>query len=776
VSWGRCALALGLALLVCARAAGAAESDPLARVEQSLRSAGDRLTLVEREYGQSEDPAEILRLRKNFSDGETQYLLGEYANAAALLYDVVDALIYRNEETYPDALAYLADSLYRQQSWLEARRYYRELLEQRMAKYQQESLLKLIELSDKTSDWSGIDEGYRALVAAGGSLRPEVVYFHAKWLARRPDLADRERIERALEAFRGIGDATEYGPQARYFEGALLVQRGALDEAVAAFEKVLALPALKEAAGAKARIRDLSLLALGRIHFEQGRYGPAVDRYQEVPKDSEAYNDALYELAATWLRLGEYEKALRTTELLLILVEESTIAPEAKLLEANLYLKLKRYAQAQQQFEAISDQYRPVREKIAALVKRENPVSYYDELLQQGEKSLDATQLLPDVARKYVTGRDVGQARVIIGELAQGRQGLDESDAILAKLDAAVENGKLDLFPTLQEGNARAVEVQNTLVRLDAELAALQGRLAEGGAPQQKAALAQARSRRLAVEARAQGALPQTAAQLDTRRHAYLERIAVFERSSLRLGLEIENIKAQLEAAQKWRGRTETQRAAEPDAEREFALQIERDRAIVGGLEQERQSVLRRLEVARAEAPVVAAGGKADDELRGELLAAVQQEATAAQATAALLGPAARAVFERSARAAAQVRELRERADRVRGVIHERAAAKLLSLRSRVEREKLVVAEYKQSVTGIEGGTKQLLGRIAFLSFARVERQFYDLVLKADVGIVDAAWTQKREKTEIITSVENDKRVQLKALQDEFTEVLKEVE
>ena len=796
------AAALCSALLAITQGARAASEDAqaLTRAEDVLRASADRLSLVEREYGQAEDPSDILRLRKNFADGETQYLLGEYANAAALLYDVVDAPIARAEEMWPDALYDLADSLYHLQSWLEARRYYRQLLDEHVGRVQQEALLRLIELSDKTSDWSGIDEFYRQLLATSAELKPEVVYFHAKWLARRPDLADAERIARGLEAFRAIPDNGSYGAQARYFEGALLVQKGDLDAAAAAFERLLALPVVMNAptaaqlaaqagekpqgeaavraeiAARESRIRDLSRMALGRIYFEKGKYALAVDQYEAIQPQSISYNDALYELAATWLKLGEFEKALHTTGLLLVLVEDSPIAPEARLLEANLYLKLRQFVKAQAEFESISDEYRPVREKIAELIKRDNPVSYYEELLQQGDKSLDATLLLPEIARKYVSGRDVGQARVIIGELSAGRQGLGDSEEILRRLEAALQQGKLDLFPTLQEGNARAVEVENSLLRVDGTLASVQSRVVEREAPQLKGALDRARADRLALEARTTGALPETSAAHDERRKAYSDRVEELEKTALRAGLEIENIKAQLEAAQKWRAQTEAQRKADPAAEREFAAAIERDRGVAAQLEDERQALERQLEVAKAQSSAAASGGATDDKLRAALLAAVRKEADAARATAAVLGPEGKVLFARIAPAAEQVLVLRDRAQQVRRIIRERAAAKLLTLRSRLERERNTVADYRKSVEGIDGGTRQLLGRIAFNSFTRVERQFYDLVLKADVGVVDTAWTQKKDRTDAITALENEKRGQLKSLQDEFGEVLKEVE
>ena len=783
------AAALGAALgavLLCralpARAAASpieADEAAVARALQALSASRDRLALVEREYGQPEDPSELLRLRKAFADGETQYLLGEYANAAALLYDVVDGPAYRNEESYPDALLYLADSLYHSQSWLEARRYYRELLAQRIGRYQQESLARMIELSDRTSDWSGIDGDWQALVATGVQLKAELVYLHAKWLARRPDLTDAARIERGLLAFRAIPGSGEYGPQARYFEGALLVQQGALDAAVKTFEGMLALPepAGDAAASARsARIRDQAHLALGRILFEQGKYGPAIDHYQSIAKESDAYTDALYELSACWLKLGELEKALRTTGLLLLLVEDSTAAPEARLLEANLQLRLKRYLKAQQQFAAIADQYRPVHEQIAALIERKDPVSYYDDLLQRGDKSLDATQLLPEVARKYVSGRDVGEARVIIDELKAGRQGIEDSQEIVRKLEAALLEGRLDLFPTLQEGNGRAVEVENALLRIDAQLAAAEGNVALRQAPKLAAPLGQARAARLAIEARAAGALPATSAQVDTRRQASLARVAALEKTLSKLSLDLQNIAAQLEAAQQWRAQTEAARKAPADAEREFAAQIERDRAAVAGLEEARLLATRQLELARAAAVAEASGGRTDDALREELLQAVRREQAAAQATAAALPPREQALFARAAAAGVTIGGLRERAQKVREQIRAQAAARLLLLRSHLDRERNQIADHRRAADSVEGGTRQLLGRIAFDAFARVERQFYDLILKADVGVVDAAWTQKNARTEAITALENERRGQLKALQDEFAEVLREAE
>ena len=71
---------------------------------------------------------------------------------------------------------------------------------------------------------------------------------------------------------------------------------------------------------------------------------------------------------------------------------------------------------------------------------------------------------------------------------------------------------------------------------------------------------------------------------------------------------------------------------------------------------------------------------------------------------------------------------------------------------------------------------KGLVGRIAFDSFRRVRASFYDLVLKADVGVVDVAFTRKQDKTIQIQKLSAQKDRELKALDEEFKEVLKDVD
>ena len=66
--------------------------------------------------------------------------------------------------------------------------------------------------------------------------------------------------------------------------------------------------------------------------------------------------------------------------------------------------------------------------------------------------------------------------------------------------------------------------------------------------------------------------------------------------------------------------------------------------------------------------------------------------------------------------------------------------------------------------------------RIALNSFRRVQDAFYALILKADVGIVDVAWSRKADKSKEIQRLAQEKDRQIRFLDQEFKEVLEEVE
>ncbi|MCY1045016.1 hypothetical protein OV208_27125, partial [Corallococcus sp. bb12-1] len=75
-------------------------------------------------------------------------------------------------------------------------------------------------------------------------------------------------------------------------------------------------------------------------------------------------------------------------------------------------------------------------------------------------------------------------------------------------------------------------------------------------------------------------------------------------------------------------------------------------------------------------------------------------------------------------------------------------------------------------VSTASGDARNLVGRIAYESFRRVRQQFYELVLKADTGTVDVAFSRTQDNAATIQKIAKEKSDALRALDAEFRDVL----
>jgi len=123
-----------------------------------------------------------------------------------------------------------------------------------------------------------------------------------------------------------------------------------------------------------------------------------------------------------------------------------------------------------------------------------------------------------------------------------------------------------------------------------------------------------------------------------------------------------------------------------------------------------------------------------------------------------------------------QLAALQQRTAAAQAALNERVRLKGAEIREKVVAEARLLDGYGKDVGTVSGDAQQLVGRMAYDSFRRVRRQFYDLVLKADVGVVDTAFTRKQSQTSGIQKVASQKEEELRALDEDFQPVLKDVD
>ena len=476
------------------------------------------------------------------------------------------------------------------------------------------------------------------------------------------------------------------------------------------------------------------------------------------------------------VRAGDYQGAKNATDILLIVAPDSTLAPDAQILQGHLLLKLKRYGDATETYNGVINTYAPVRDELDALLNvNRDPVAYFDNLLLRNERNLDVNALLPPVALKWATTQsEVRDALTVVKAMEDGRRGVNEGQTLADRILKTLGERGMEAFPALQEGYTRADAVSNALVSAEGSLTSIESQLVAPVLTQEeKAQLAALRAGDATAKSQL-ASLPTDNAAVASRRQAMQEKVDLLDKEAFQLGYELQSMNAVLAAVQKWVVDTRGQRKSTAADEKAFQERVRTEQQSARALEKEIASVRAELADARAKVDTAVAG---EEQLRAEVISVESQaHQIIAQAEPRLTDATALALIARAHATRAQLDAIAKRNEAAKAALLARVRKKGDEIRDKVLAEQLLLQQYNGDVTRASGEAGQLVGRIAFDSFRRVRGQFYDLVLKADVGVVDVAFTRKRDKTSDIQKTAAAKDHELKALDEEFKEVLKEAD
>jgi hypothetical protein len=108
------------------------------------------------------------------------------------------------------------------------------------------------------------------------------------------------------------------------------------------------------------------------------------------------------------------------------------------------------------------------------------------------------------------------------------------------------------------------------------------------------------------------------------------------------------------------------------------------------------------------------------------------------------------------------------------GRIDEILTDRLKDITSALGDEKAHVVAYRETLNGYQGESADVGGGVVADNFKAVANRFYNIVVRADVGIIDVAWALKDSATRESNRLVAERKRELKLLDDEFKEVLKE--
>lgn len=713
-------------------------------------------------------------VEERLTDGELFFRLRDYVRASVILTDIVEN--YPAHNAFPDALFLLAESLFKANDYLGARARYRTIIERaddaKFRPYVQRALGRLIEIAIHIRDFDGVDEYFARL----SKLPPSEVeaatnYFRAKYLYSRAigeaegaqgavqsGRVDQQGLEQARVAFEAVNERSPYYAQARYFIGVIYLLRGQLGPAATAFERVSALtPDTEE----RRRVVELADLAVGRLHYELDRLDAAIDAYQRVPRSSPLFDSALYEIAWVYIRMGDSTRAERALEVLSVAVPDSPHIPDGKLLRGNLLLRDGHFKGATQVFGDVSAQFGPVRDELdRVLAQHEDVRAYFQQVVRDNLDVFDASAFLPAQALRWASSDgDMQRAMSTISDLAQARQLVAETEDVVARLNGALSSpNPVNVFADLRNQRERTTTLRNRLSRVRRDLASLDAEATGQGS----AELSQVRARRRELERSLVGS-PTAQDQIAARSLRVTSQFGVLSKQLSRLEVDLLGMEARIAATERFIA--DTMQGRDPQAMEAVHNELATQKLAVAEYRKRIEELTLQIETGRLQVGVGDQDFEREAQLRQEHAALVEREHQILKSLGVRLDGRVEQGFRRVAQVELQL-DLDDQ--RVETVVVERVR----EMRTVLDDEDGKLDGYRQRLSELEGESEVVVGGIALDNFRKVQKRFYDLVLRADVGIIDVSWAVREEHRMRAETLTRERARSIKALEDEYRDIM----
>jgi len=413
-------------------------------------------------------------------------------------------------------------------------------------------------------------------------------------------------------------------------------------------------------------------------------------------------------------------------------------------------------------FDEVSKQFGPVREELdRMLAAHDDSMAYFKQLVRNNLEIFDASAFLPAGARRWSTPEgDMDRAMETLRDLSQARELVRDTGNIVERLDAALSVPNLvAVFKDLRLQREQTVVLRNRLARVRKGLIALD---AKSGGGFGSAELEQVRARRRDLE-RSLGGMPVGEDALGKRTFAAANQYATLSKSLSSLDVDLLGMEARITATEHYL--ESTGQSANQAANAAVYAELTAQRAAITEYRERMRELAVRIEAGRLQVGVGDQDFAREDALRKEYEDLVSRERQILASLGAHSDGRVAAAFGR----AASVQDSLDGRDRQIDAIVTRRAQEM---RTVLDEEKIKLDGYRSRLAELETESQEVVGGIALANYRSVRQRFYDLVLRADVGIIDVAWAvreQHRSQAEQLTRA----RVRaIKALEDEFRDII----
>jgi tetratricopeptide (TPR) repeat protein len=476
----------------------------------------------------------------------------------------------------------------------------------------------------------------------------------------------------------------------------------------------------------------------------------------------------------TWVLIAKknYRSAKRNVEIFLMEDPDPAFEPDARILLADLSLRLGQYEEAKVDYQELLDRFRPVKGQIDEFVAQQQDLPAFFGTVVEDELRGVEPEFMPPLVAKYVADTPTMQAtKSVLSDVRSVSVDVDDSLRMLDEISARLNSStRIQSFPVLADGMSRGIELDSRIVQTRRGLIAAEyDAIASGLSPGEKQEW-QARQATLAQLQKKVETAPRTAKQLGERERIVIEEFDRLRRTIDEVGYQIDSYKAQLAAFEAY---VKNKYGRDLTAKEQADVEAERKQiaATLAELERIKVEIQREIEFAREEVGVGDAVNEAES---------VQRQRFRAQ-----LADARDWLAQRRSKAPSSASAELERIDSVRRklpaveaklqsyfeTMNELVDERVVELRDEVSVERDLVENHRQSIRELITNAQTGAGVIAYLNFMRTRAQFDQIILRGEVGLTDVSWQRKADMTEKINDLFEQRTMQLKDLEAAFEEV-----
>jgi tetratricopeptide (TPR) repeat protein len=703
------------------------------------------------------------------------------------------------EAAFADASLMIGEAYMATKQYLSARRHFREILDNGARTpydgFVGKALSRLVDIALRTDDLAGLDYVFERLSRLPTTDRTgSLAYARAKALYAKKDYAASKAAVNTVPA------QSPYTPQAQYLLGVVLLKEALAQtaavpvaapaaapapgaapaaptpppdarfvQAIEQFRKVTRIPA---ATPEQAHVVDLAWMAIGRLFYETNNYLDAVEAYSHVGRNSPEFSTTLYELAWVFVRLGDYSRAQRALEVLTITDPNNIELADGSLLRADLMLRSGDFQNALNLYRNVREHFDPIRKSVDDfLASTSDPAVYYDKLTAD-EATMATETKLPKVVLEWARERaEDQQVFGMIDDVTRSRDLVKRSRKLAVKLDAVLSvPTRAKAFPELRNGIQHSMSLMNKLAKARATLAEGMDDVADNVGGE----LGRVRSERRALQKRL-GWLPVTDGDFlrrddsgDRQWNKVSQVLQSLTVEADKLAAIVNGLKRVLKEADQY-GVT-----SDPTSRERFKLEIEANERDLQGYNKRIEEYRDAIDNGRAQIGFGDQRYVDDDDARKKFRELFTREVAlvASGQDSSDAGSYAKGIQSLLGRI--DIDE--QRLEAARGKLERQALEQAQALRAKIAAEVASLETYSQNLDSLDQQARLLVGEIAMKNFALVRDRVKNIVLRADVGIVQQAWEVREEQRVRVRNLQRERSREEQNLNDELREVLDDSE